>query len=396
MEVTLLESIGTAVSNMRDASIKAGSLTGTNSLTKLTKGARVEPITIVSKDLMTADFISDVLNNALNLFIGYYSQAVSMMTEVSGIRVARVLDKLNPNRDIYTALASLESHTDKDIVDHLVHFSLENYEYRLPSTLNQKALKEQLMVPSLEAEENEEISEEDKNKKNKNKAELKESSLKKVYESGNLMVGKSVDIKLSVNGQEASLPIIFNLTGVPLPNATVLTMLTSKSQDRSVKELWHGWRSGRLSFWKDIVLADELVKEHRKALMTDTTGVYEEIFQRARKNGVLGVLSKDASLATASNIFVISSELAEDIEYRLGGRLNDFKFRQRVFDSTFGMFLIIVDRQYERVIIYYNGIKLPTNVSLKDVKGSTKKSGGGEELTDVMKDLLSGRPPNFM
>ena len=100
---------------------KADAYTGTSSLARITSMARVEPLCIVDSDCVHLEYISDVLQSLQSIFSGYYLQAVSLMTNVAGVSVAKQLDILNPNRNpdvvgfingLAEVVESKESYTD--------------------------------------------------------------------------------------------------------------------------------------------------------------------------------------------------------------------------------------------------------------------------------------------
>ena len=403
---TLLDSISQLAGDVKRGMTYTDSVKGTSSLSKITKSARVEPICIVSRDVMNLDYMPKLVSGALNIFINQYVQAISLMTEVGGIRVAKTLDSLNPDRSFSTLIAGLESVEDTQICDNLYQYSLESYEYRLPSTLNKPAMEDGLAYykkvkeKAVKAAKTAAVFEEGlkdsikrDNEKATHSANSSSSKLKDVYNSGDLMVGKVVDVTLKSGEDTFTLPIQFNLTGVPLPENTVKSMLTATSNDRNISDIWRGWRSGRLNFWKDIVLSDQLVKEHRKALMSDDTGTYKEIMTRARRNSAVGIASGKPSLATASNIYIISSETAEDIEFHLGGRLDGphgYKNRQKLFDASHAGLIIVVNRQRERVILHHNGMNNSANLSVKEITDTGKKSSG-DDIGDLLKGMLTAK-----
>lgn len=122
-----------------------------NSLVEATHGARVEPLTIIGADCIHLEYISEILQSLQSLFSGYYLQAVSLTTQVGGVEVSGLLDKLNPARQGDLIGASLSvigsaqgGHMAKDW-----RMNNQSYVDRLPTTKNKKAMAfEQISLES--------------------------------------------------------------------------------------------------------------------------------------------------------------------------------------------------------------------------------------------------------
>ena len=117
-------------------------------LISLTHGSRVEPLTIVGSDCVHLEYLPDVLQSLLSIFSGYYLQAVAMTTQINGVSVTRLLDKLNPNRKvdtnglILTALDSAASAANKYASESHSDWRMSSiaYKHRLPTTKNVVAM----------------------------------------------------------------------------------------------------------------------------------------------------------------------------------------------------------------------------------------------------------------
>ena len=349
------------------------------SLTDIAQVTRVEPITVITKDLMSVEYLPDVLNTVVNVFAGYYLQAVSLLANIDNVKVLRVLDKLNPDRSVETALLTVESHK----------FQMqEAYKYRLPRL----SLEESMEV----------------------KLDRNVFSKAVIDEAANLAVGKLINVTIRVSGtardaegniitdnkgkavedtRSVTVPVSIRLAPALLPVDSVVHLLTLKKDDISFSERWHQWRAGRISFIKDLIFCQDLLNAHRKALMQDDSGVYQEIVRRNAQAKRLGLLTANPSLASASSIFVISEEAAKRIEYELGGSLDNPRIRDKAFENTFSMILVVVDRAMEFVTFYYRNVGASAEVSVKSLKSLNKRNG--VDIADVMKALLQNNAPTF-
>ena len=359
---------GSVLSTVMDTYAKAqavGSHLKTSSLVSATSVARVEPIVIVDKDCLFLEYLPDILQSTQSIFVGYWLQALSLITNVGDVNVGRVLDKLNPNRKVDTN-GFLETIVKAGIGKENYTYASESMKYKLPTI-------------AMEA-----------------KVDKGDSAIAKVdnvAELANLSIGKLINVTIKNNGQEAVIPISFRLMVNTLPPASCVQLLSQGSVDLSFSERWFKWRAGRISFIKDLVFCQDLIREQKRTLMTDKDGVYSEIAKRAKNSKLASFFSKNPSLAEASNIVVISEETAMQLRVKHNLNLDNFKDRQKIFDKTYAMILVVIDRNYERVNMYHYGISASTSVGLRDIKVANK--GSGPNIMEVLAAFKGGNAPVF-
>lgn len=358
----------------------------TTSLAESTKLARVEPITVVSRDLANYENTSDVMHAMLNIFIGYYLQAVALSARVGNVRVVKVLDRLNPDRDSSGFFVSLEDRKAEK-------FSKPNaYKYRLPRLSMEGRLADALMA-------GDDLDTYIQNEAGRPKPEHGSATMPRdvqkniINEAANLAVGKLINVTITVDEYEMEVPVSVRLAASLLGESAVTHLMTIKKTDNSLVERYHAWRSGRIQFIRDLVFCQDMIDEHRKALISDKDGVYSEIIKRVNNAKKYGLLSQNSSLASASNVFVISEAVAKDVENALGGKLDNARIREKMFDNTYAMLVAVVDRDWERVTIYTRGISSTTSVSIKDIKSINKQKG--PDIADVLSQLARGSAPSF-
>ena len=484
--VSLTESLLQKIGDIPNIVLRLGNNYKTKSLIDVTQVARVEPLTVISRDLIHLEYMNDILQSTLSIFAGYYLQAIALSTKIDDVRVVRILDRLNPDRHFNDLMITSES-MDKpkitsNMIGHfkeLVNLSIESYKFRLPTSTNKHALESEVnrlsntVYLSQEAKKEQgevfgkikagefhkwlkktkgaEITDADiekglksddkhvrkmaqfaKNaKKFKKKGVAKEEAfgvdvfdkmhgtvdldanrlldeyetsadsantdkegISAVNEMVNLSVGKLVNVTITINKEKAIIPVNMRLAATSLALNSILHILALKKEDNTLTERFHAWRAGRIGLIKDLIFCQDLIDEHKRALMNDESGVYGEIIKRVNNSKKFGILANNPSLVSASNIFVISEEVAADLERQMGGRLNNARVRTRVFENTYAMLIVVVDREWERVTFYHRGISQATEVSIKEIKGASKSSKGGD-IQDFMKSLMQGSAPTF-
>lgn len=358
---TTLQSVAKLINQVRNVT----NFYNTKSLSEVTKLTRVEPLTIISRQCLNLDYMQDINATLLNIFAGYYLQAVSMLTKVNDVEVIRILDKLNPDRDETGFLLSEEVSRES-----LKTLSLENYQFALPT-------KHRIAI----------------------EADDKPENVKLLNEVSSLSVGKMLNVEIMYSNDAGEEPKCVNiqvnvrLLVSVIPTPTISHIIAHKTEDNSLTERWHAWRSGRISFIKDLIFCQDLIDEHKKAMVGDDSGTMFEIMRRVNNAKKFGLLTKNPSLVSASNIFVITADEARDIEQKLGGKLSNSKIREKAFENTYAMILTVIDREYERVTFYTRGVAAAADFSIKEVKAAAK--GKGPDIADIMKQFQMGAPLTF-
>lgn len=346
-----------------------------SSLVDYTKATRSEPITIVDEGLIVLDQMSDVMQSITSIYAGYYLQAIAISVNVGKIDVVRLLEKVNPARDPLEAGGWLLE----------MGVSSESYKY----TMRLPGKDARLGRTSLEA-----LSDNyDLDENMPDNIGMSDKGIDLLATSSNLSTGKMFNVEINSEGNTASIPVSVRLIVRPIDSGTISNILSHAQKDNSIKERFYGIKSGRLHFVKDGMFCRDLIREHRKTLVNDRSGVYADIVSRANKNRLSGFLALNPSVATCSNIAVISSATAKNLESIIGGKLKNPALRARMFDNTYLMILVVVDPDYGMVRFYYDGISTYTELSFKDVKNISKN--GSMDVSEVLRTLQLGQAPRF-
>lgn len=355
---TALQAVAAIVDKARDIT----AYTEDKSLSDLTKLTRVEPLTIISEDLQNLEYLPDINQSLVNLFAAYYLQAVAILTKVNDVEVVKTLDALNPDRDVSGFL--LTERLSKESIDNLV---LESYKHTLP--LGNK--------PALENDKGGSIN---------------------LAEAVNLSVGKLINVSIAYKDtkgetSKVTIPVNVRLMVSLMRSNLVVHLLTRQKVERDLTERFHLWRAKRISFWKDLVWCQDMIDEDKKNLMTDQTGTLQEMTRRVVNSKKFGLLTHNPSLASASNIIVMSKTEADEIGRILGGKVANPSIRDKMFESTYAMIIVVVDKEMERVTFYTRNIAASTDLSIKEIKSANKNRG--PDISDLLKSLQMGSSPSF-
>lgn len=364
-------------------------LTG-RSPTDIANMCRVEPMVLVDERILHLSDLPNILSTVLDLFTCYYSQALNVMLNVNAIEVLRRIESLNPNRDAANAFIGLGwDYLEKASTESLSPDSRQSYSKVLPGTTSQPGLE--AYGTSLESgfiNGNAEV------------------STKDLRELGSLAVGKVIGVKYSQRSntvdasgksskeqQEGSLFITVRLTPAPTAPSTVVDILSIGAEDNSLGQRVKLWRAGQIEFLRDLVWCQDLIEANRKRLLNDRNGSYQAIMDRKRGNIMAAVATGQVSLGAASNILVVSEQSVKDYTRKHGMPISDFKTRERIFDETYTMLLVVVEPEWNSVTIYTRGTKEGATWRFTDLKKASNNNGA--DLTDIFKAMKDGFAPSI-
>lgn len=355
-----------------------------DSLIEYTQATRVEPIVLIDERVAAVEYMSDIMQSLTSLFSGYYLQAVALTVNVGRVDVIKLLDKLNPKRSVSDNVAGGVSNGVAMVM------SLESYAYALPVPGRKVGLEAFGSGVALEAKDDDQRPATADEGSNVN---FGKDQIKLLGEVTNLSVGKMLEVHVESEGQKAVFPISVRMICNGVAAKDLVHILSVGSNATTVKERWHAWRAGQLEFVRDLVLCQDLIDAHKSALLKDSSGIYSEILSRRKGNKVSAIFSGTPSVATASNLIVISSTTAKELERSIGGRLKDPRTRDKLFKNTYCMILVVVDTQWDHVTFYHRSIDLPTEMAAKELKVSNR--GKGPDVAEVLKAYKMGSSPSI-
>lgn len=363
------------------------------SLIEYTQPTRVEPIVLMDEKITSLPYAGDIMQSLTSLFSGYYLQAVALSVNVGRVDVVKLLDKLNPNRNVADNVVNGISNGVATVVS---MESVEAYRFRLPVPGRPDGLG--ILNASLESAGvldyvRAAATSDDTDGPTGPTASPGRDTVKMLGELTNLSVGKMLEVQIESEGSRATFPINVRLVCSGIGSKELVHILSVGSKNISVKERFHAWRAGQLEFVRDLLLCQDLIDAHKKTLAKDPTGLYAEIRKRRQGNSVSAIFSGQPSVATASNLIVMSASSAKELERSVGGRLKDFRTREKIFKETYCMILAVVDPEWEVVTFYHRSLATATEMSVKELAVSNK--GKGPDVSEILKAYQLGNSPSI-
>ena len=357
------------------------------SLVEFTRPTRVEPIVLMDDRVVNLSLTPDLLQVLTSIFSGYYLQAVALSVNIGRIDVINLLDRVNPNR-------SLDDNALKGLSNLALRAGLESaesYRWSLPVPGTPIGLEhyglEAGIYDALDPLDPKEIA------ADVPVTRTGRDAVKIAQDVSNLAVGKLLEVEIESDGHRAVFPVAVRLIVTAAPSSGIVHILSLGNRNTSVKERWHAWRAGQLEFVRDLVLCQDLIDAHKSGMLNDQSGIYSESLKRRRSNGLSAILSGQPSVATASNILVFSEVTQKELERNIGGRLKDFRTREKVFKATYGMLMVSVNPEWENVTIYHRSIETPTELAAGDLK--FPRGGKGPDVAEILKAYTLGQAPRF-
>ena len=382
---------------LKSANDFTNTLASQNSLTDIVKMTRVEPETLIDQSCLHIEYLPDILQTTLNIFTGYYLQALSLLGTVNSTKVIRTLGALNPTAPDFFSMESYSEGAYKS--------ALESYEFCLPRSNSSFALENNLGTtggnrPTPRQNPAPRQNSEARDPRATNSQYRTASAAPRLNELtrelSNLAVGKLINVSLSDSNNSDSkvtIPVTVRLATSVVPGGVLTAMMSANKTEDTIVERFHSWRAGRIAFWKDLVMCQDMIDNRKKLLLADKTGTYQRILRNASNQRLAGLTSDKTPAAQSSNIVVMSEATAREIEQKSGFQFKNPNSRAKLFEAGYMMLMVVIDPQYERVTFYHRGVAASTNVGVRDIKMSNKN--GGPDVTDIMKMLLQGNAVNI-
>lgn len=330
--------------------LASGYKTNTSSLVDITKPHRIEPIIIISSNLQNNEMLKPMITVLNSFFISTFIHAARILgSEVKEFKASKIIGSLSP------------SSSGKRLIDYVATedhpvFNPSAYKNRLPKVGSTK------LNYSLESD-------------------------TPLVEAG-LVQGSVVDVKI-VDKNNNPHSMILNFRSIPsfVKSKAIINFVGGRSTDTSFMARINLLRVGKISFWRDFVLARDLIAVDARTRYENDEVALNTIVKR-QKSGVLNtLLTGNVNLGTCANFFIITEQEAKEIEAATG-QLFETKGtllvnRDTYFENTAAMGFAIIDTDFDTARIFIKGVDAPSEVTLSQLNRGSKDS-----TTDIIKAIL--------
>jgi hypothetical protein len=341
------------------------------------KVTTIEPPTLIDETLSSHPILPAILNSLLTQFTLYYVQAATIHMNLGRVNIAGKLDPLSPNRSMGFPNISLESEEKNSFLN--FGSGIRTYE-----GLGLEDFSADLSLGKAKLSIN---AKPDGGKEAGRTSGISTPTDKMIKDSAALSVGRVFDFEIKDGDKTAKIPLTCRLrTGIIRPDSLARLM--------SLKQLPSGFFAriksffeGDKEFWRDIVLNKDLIKEHRDALLRDTTGMYRERLSVARKNRWAAITRMEPSIATLATLYVVSKDTILSMASKYGVDFSRQAVREKVFEDSGAMIIAVVDpMDYEAVTFYYHSLEHSREFTFSQLQREMSSSRGGD-VTEIIQAL---------
>ena len=431
----------TAFNKFRNHDPKLGVVNTLNtSLPEYTASTRLSPSVLIDKRILALDpkLVTALEQTLLSMYCGWYLQGINLALNVNNVMVNRILDQFSTDRSILQSALNTtyfdQSSTEEisDELSWLPDYSNEagyGFEVSGKSSVKRSSsdskpnytgagapkepekVKEYYTSPRTPEGTNNPNSNYDYGVKGVVKGEAEKTEPKitfganrsytnkdaihSIMEESNLAVGKILEVQVIVNNQYVTIPVTVTLMPESIDAKDLINVIAASVIDKTSTGRWRQLRSGAIRFWKDYLGCADLIEADKKALLADHTGVLLNTRTKNTNTKLATLASGYASPNAISTMIIISKQTFSDLELVLKGNFTkNIELRNKYFESTSSMMLVVVDIQMERFTIFIKGIAAYKEHTLDDIKKANKGTGGSDIL-EFMKAMSKGNIPNF-
>lgn len=389
--------------------------TTSNSMTQYTKSTRSEPITMIDSSLSSMEELPDLMMTLTSIYAAMYAQSFSIAInqEIGDVKVLQTLDQINPNRSKMEGVLALAS--GFSVGNESMQLKLPDY--RNPTVSTESVISFEASGPKTRVSTKNRgahgaltngvntgkwvTTEDDDGNKT---TEWVESELDKASHAAdidsvskfmsNMSTGILFEVSVDADGRSVKIPISVRLLANKMAPDIMVSLFTAAVKNRTAKERYREWRAGGLSLWNDVILCKDILRENRKNLIKDSSGMFSEVLRRKSSNQIVGALSGNPSISQISNILIVSDDTVNAFERESGKKIKNSGTRDLIFNNTQTLILAVVNRTRETVTLYYHDISVPTTVTYRDLKGSSGK-GGAPDVMEIIKAFQMGNGINL-
>lgn len=358
------------------------------SITKLLSSYIVEPVIIATHGTRETKVIDKILETNVDIFASFYLQAFEILRNIHGIKDGIIIDVLGTDKGAFNLDMARIAHgamvSKEDLGVGQLELLLSNENLCL-SIENDKPKDDN-------AQKEPQIFDQTSKRPGFSKSgkEAQDHPL-------STLLQRNIEVTISTfRGENKDkhivvIPITIKAHVLFVSTDNLLTMLKPNSTDKTFSYRLDEYRAGVISL-ADLLFCGDLIKKYKDNKLDDKAKLLELLNDRT--------LSANAKLSTSSmvgyekyyNMLVITDDDKVRLDKHLNGNLTDEKYKERLLEQAKAMTCTVIDLAYERLYILTKDIRGKTDISFNAI---SKRKDNNADLSEVVRSLLSNRPPVF-
>ncbi len=174
----------------------------------------------------------------------------------------------------------------------------------------------------------------------------------------------------------------------------IVTMIEPFNTNANFFTRLEDYRSSAISFFKDLVWCDDLIRDAKKAKLHDEKNLIKLINDRTSSaNAKIMNNRPGIGFEKNYNMLILAEDDLTAIEKVIGGKLKEEVNMNKLLNVSQSLACTIVDFDYERVNLSLSGGIGKSSTTFQALK--KKSNGGKEDLTELVKMLMSNKALTF-
>lgn len=329
----------------------------TTSISQSAGRVLISPMVAIERSLIHQEYAQDLMTIINLRDIKDALTHLAMQGQVDGIKIASLVDSINPRRAGFLAYQGLEAFGGSPFI------------------------KPEKTKAEIELE-----------KKDPNYRESKTVTISgKEYTDfttyAPLALGRTVQASVQIGSTMVNFPLNFRQVPVPVSSNDLEAIFEAARPEEGLFGRYMMLQSGELTSPEFLTGTDQIKREFN-IRMNDMSGYYKEATDRSSKNKMAALKTGIMSMNTMANTIIMSQETATQIEMELGVKFNKSgiaAIRKKVLANT----IVIVDDGMGIFTFWNSGSNMKEEYTRKEISVITKKENS-MDLSSLMK-LFVGR-----
>lgn len=337
-------------------------VTQTGNLSKSASRLLVAPMTAIEKDIMHLPYMNDIMTIVNLRDIKDALAHLALQGGVNGIKIAELVDSINPRRAGYLSMVGAEAFGG--YAQRTVDL------YTMLGGEAAGAVEKPAKTPGAEK-----------------RITVGSKTYGDLTEYQPLAIGRTVDASVTIDGIPLTFPLTFRQIPMPITTDDIQTMFEAARPEDGFYGRSMMWRSGEITNPQFFTGTDVIAREFN-IRNNDLSGYYKEAKDRESSNRMAALRTGVQSMNTMANTIIMSSDTKNNIEMEIGVSFDGSgiaKIRKAVLANT----IVVVDDTAGVVTFYSPSTNKPEVWTIKQVTLTSKKDTSLDLQT--LNKLLGGR-----